>query len=85
MKGWTTKFDALATYNAERARGIVHTPEYAEKMTRAQTEFDNVRRDELLAEGWEPSGGKCEVWTRGPAPSAKLRDPLTRSLRRKIK
>lgn len=36
--------DKLAAYNAERARGIVHTPEWDERMARAQTEFDQLSR-----------------------------------------
>lgn len=35
-----TKFSALATYNAERARGIVHTAEWDAKMTTLQHEWD---------------------------------------------
>jgi hypothetical protein len=30
----------LATYNAERARGIMHTPEYARKMHDLQSRFN---------------------------------------------
>lgn len=30
----------LATYNAEVARGIVHTPEYDKKMARKQAEYN---------------------------------------------
>ena len=30
----------LGVYNAERARGIVHTPEWDEKMVKLQAEFD---------------------------------------------
>lgn len=33
-------FEALATYNAEVARGIVHTPEWVEKMRHEQDRFD---------------------------------------------
>jgi hypothetical protein len=32
--------NTLATYNAERARGIVHTQEWAERMAKHQAEFD---------------------------------------------
>jgi hypothetical protein len=32
--------DILATYNAERARGIVHTPEWDAKMAKEQQLFD---------------------------------------------
>jgi hypothetical protein len=34
------KFDVLAAYNAEVARGIVHTPEWDAKMAGLQREFD---------------------------------------------
>jgi hypothetical protein len=35
-------FELLAAYNAEVARGIVHTPEWDERMTRLQAEYDDV-------------------------------------------
>lgn len=34
------KFDQLATYNAERYRGIMHTPEWRAKMADLQREYD---------------------------------------------
>jgi hypothetical protein len=34
------KFDDLALYNAERARGLVHTPEYDAAMVLLQCEFN---------------------------------------------
>lgn len=37
---WDSKFDALATYNAEVARGIVHTEDYARRMMALQAEYD---------------------------------------------
>ena len=37
-------FDELATYNAERARGIVHTPEYDKRMAEVQHRFDWEQR-----------------------------------------
>ena len=36
---------ALGQYNAERARGIVHTPEWAEKMAELQRMFDGANPD----------------------------------------
>jgi hypothetical protein len=33
-------FEALARYNAEVARGLVHTPEWAAEMARVQRAFD---------------------------------------------
>lgn len=35
-----SKFEPLATYNAERSRGIVHTAEYDARMAELQREFD---------------------------------------------
>jgi len=34
------ELNSLATYNEERARGVVHTPEWQEKMAALQREFD---------------------------------------------
>lgn len=41
------KFEALAMYNAERARGIVHTAEWDAKMAALQQEFNDWERAEL--------------------------------------
>lgn len=41
------RWDALAGYNAERSRGIVHTPEYAALMAQEQEEFN--REQEIAA------------------------------------
>ena len=38
------KFWELADYNAERARGIAHTPEWDERMAALQAEFDEWQR-----------------------------------------
>ena len=38
------KFWELADYNAERGRGIAHTPEWDERMAALQAEFDQWRR-----------------------------------------
>ena len=37
---WQVKYQTLATYNSECARGIVHTKEYDIKMSRIQQEYD---------------------------------------------
>ena len=37
------KFERLAQYNAERARGIAHTPEYDAEMAELQREFNELR------------------------------------------
>jgi hypothetical protein len=34
------RWNDLATYNAERTRGLVHTPEYVERMKAEQAAFD---------------------------------------------
>lgn len=36
------RWSALATYNGERARGIVHTPEWESRMAEEQRAFDVV-------------------------------------------
>jgi hypothetical protein len=41
---WREEVEALAVFNAERARGLVHSPEYIERMAQAQSEYDD-RRD----------------------------------------
>ena len=40
----------LATYNSERARGLVHTDEWNQRMAAAQAAFDAARRAEIHAE-----------------------------------
>jgi hypothetical protein len=37
-------FAALAEFNAEKYRGLVHTPEYTEKMKEVQKRFDEEHR-----------------------------------------
>lgn len=34
------RWDQLSTYNAEVARGLVHTPEWTEQMARLQEAFN---------------------------------------------
>lgn len=41
------EWNQLATYNAEVARGIVHTPEWVEKMRLEQERFDAGRESML--------------------------------------
>jgi len=43
------KWGDLATYNSEKSRGIVHTPEWVEKMRLKQEEYYQMvlRRDAL--------------------------------------
>jgi hypothetical protein len=40
MRRMPQKFEALAAYNAERARGIAHTAEWDAKMAALQAEYD---------------------------------------------
>jgi hypothetical protein len=43
----------LATYNAERCRGLVHTSEYVEAMVREQARFDEwVKTAPLQPRPW---------------------------------
>lgn len=42
----STRWDELAQYNSERARGIVHTPEWQLRMVEVQQEFDLMMRRE---------------------------------------
>jgi hypothetical protein len=37
------RFEPLATYNAEKLRGLVHTPEWDAAMAELQREFDQLR------------------------------------------
>jgi hypothetical protein len=39
------EFAALATYNSERARGIVHTPEWVARMVTEQERFGKQQRE----------------------------------------
>jgi hypothetical protein len=48
------EFDALATYNSECARGIVHTPEWVALMESEQRRFEEKRRAERIARGGYP-------------------------------
>jgi hypothetical protein len=39
MQPMPSRFNVLARYNAEHARGVVHTPEWAAKMAGLQREY----------------------------------------------
>lgn len=58
------RWHALATYNAERARGVVHRPEYDERMRREQEAFDAEEHQRLLDEGWKPHPEMEGVWVK---------------------
>jgi|GEM_PF-4282134 len=44
---WKEQVCALATFNLEKARGIVHTSKYEEHMRRIQLYYDSKWEDEL--------------------------------------
>ena len=47
MRGfWESRFDELATFNAEVSRGIQHTPEKRDRMAAMQSEY-NVKLESL--------------------------------------
>ena len=37
---WEQRFNALATYNSEVSRGLVHTPEYVRRMAVMQADYN---------------------------------------------
>jgi hypothetical protein len=37
---WKPEYELLAQYNAERARGVVHSEEYANRMAVVQADYD---------------------------------------------
>ena len=45
--------DELARFNAERARGIMHTPELVARMRVLQGQFDAWQDARMRAAGWE--------------------------------
>lgn len=56
MRNEPYEFEALAKYNSECARGIVHTEEYDKKMVSEQARFNEGLREKLLAQGGEDHG-----------------------------
>lgn len=64
------RWDALATYNAERARGLLHSPQWHARMADEQAAFNAERERELVTEGWKEIAPG--VWS-GPASSWGLR------------
>lgn len=55
---WAPPFDVrdLAIYNAEVARGIVHTPEWKAKMAAEQERFNEWQRSQLAEYALEHTG-----------------------------
>lgn len=49
------EFAELATYNSERARGIVHTPEWVRRMEAEQERFDRQCRVQFSEFTWSES------------------------------
>jgi hypothetical protein len=45
------RFDQLADYNARVSKGIVHTPEYTERMVGLQADFNEWQRQSWLRAG----------------------------------
>jgi hypothetical protein len=45
------EIEQLAQFNSERARGLVHTEEYSERMGRLQQQFDEEARISLAKKG----------------------------------
>lgn len=52
MSHW--EWDELATYNSEKARGIVHTPEKVARMVAEQERFHRQNIEEWTAAGGHP-------------------------------
>jgi hypothetical protein len=50
----------LGRYNAEAARGIVHTDEWRAEMAQLQQRFDEHQREQLIARGM--SGRDEDIW-----------------------
>ncbi len=48
---WENKFNALATYNSELSRGILHKEEYKRKMKDLQEEYDRKLKKFYEASG----------------------------------
>jgi hypothetical protein len=72
-------FAALAQYNSECARGIVHTAEYDEQMAQQQRQFEASHRQRLLDEGYEQRG---DFWI---GPSAPLDVSLIKRLSQRLR
>lgn len=67
------RLNRLGCYNAERARGLLHTKEWQERMAVEQAWFDDCRERELRAQGgeeispglWLLPAPKKRWWQRG--------------------
>lgn len=69
----------LARFNAEVARGIIHTDEWRAKMAEVQAQFDAERRQRLIADGYEQVNDGN--WWIGPCAPASSRPWWKRWLR----
>ncbi len=47
------RYHDLATFNGERARGIVHTEEWVQRMSAEKRQFDREQIAEAEAKGWK--------------------------------
>lgn len=57
----------LATYNAEVARGIVHTPEWDARMAEKQARYnDGLRAWAMKHQGWDPAETHPEDFPQSP-------------------
>lgn len=52
-------YNALATFNSERARGLVHTAEYAEEMAALQAQWLREGLEAAERNGWNIVGGSA--------------------------
>ncbi|MEU8040899.1 hypothetical protein [Streptosporangium sp. NPDC049078] len=57
---WRPEFDTLAQYNAERARGIQHTPEWQARMAELQAQFNAAYHGS--ASPTASSGSAADLW-----------------------
>lgn len=45
---WDDRYLPLAVYNSEVERGIVHTDEWKQKMSKLQSEYDRAYKEKML-------------------------------------
>lgn len=59
------EFSDLSVYNAEKARGLVHSPKWVAKMVTRQAEFSAKYAEQIAAEGWVEVGDG--IWAKNKA------------------
>lgn len=57
-----SRFDALARYSAEKARGLVHTPEWVAQMAVLQADWDEQQEFERVERLTREAGGEDQSW-----------------------